>query len=426
MMLHRQGIDVVVLEARDKAHVRARVRAGVIEQATVDTLTELGVAGRLHAQALRHNGFYLRFDRHTHHLDFHRLTGRNAFVYGQAEIVADLIDARTAAGLPLVFDAADVEIGPTDGPTTELTYTVDGRTHRLTADFVAGCDGFHGVSRTRLPSSVRTIERVYPFAWLGILARTTPVTEEGMYCAHPDGLSVHNMRGTHITRQYLQVPADTDLADWPDERIWAELRRRSGSDDHPDLQTGEIFDRSLAPLRSVVTERMQHGSLFLLGDAAHIVPPTGAKGLNLAVSDASVLSHALGVFYRDGDRTPVPALGRILDPGQTSLRRRHRCLRRRILLLRTAIQARDPRPPTGLRHRGLGHRRGSGSPISCPAHARRRCSRPPTETCAASATRGSTRSPVPTRRCRAVSTPCVPGASPGATYSSSPRAWPPG
>ncbi|MGX7696913.1 4-hydroxybenzoate 3-monooxygenase [Gordonia polyisoprenivorans] len=303
MMLHRQGIDAVVLEARDEAHVRARVRAGVIEQTTVDTLTELGVADRLHVQALRHNGFYLRYDRHTHHLDFHRLTGRNAFVYGQAEIVADLIDARTAAGLPLVFDAADVEIGPTDGPTTEVTYTVDGRTHRLTADFVAGCDGFHGVSRTRLPSSVRTIERVYPFAWLGILARTTPVTEEGMYCAHPDGLSVHSMRGTHITRQYLQVPADTDLADWPDERIWAELRRRSASDDHPELQTGEIFDRSLAPLRSVVTERMQHGSLFLLGDAAHIVPPTGAKGLNLAVSDASVLSHALGVFYRDGDRT---------------------------------------------------------------------------------------------------------------------------
>ncbi|MGW0039171.1 4-hydroxybenzoate 3-monooxygenase [Gordonia sp. NPDC003376] len=302
-MLALQGIDTVVIEARSEEYVRARVRAGVIENSTVDVLTELGVADRLHREALVHNGFYLRFDRTTHHLDFHRFDGRHAYVYGQAQIVADLVDARRAAGLPLVFGATDVAIDGIDTATPEVSYTADGRRERIVADIVAGCDGFHGISRTLLPGDVRTLERVYPFAWLGILAHTTPVTEEGMYCAHTDGLSVHSMRGEHITRQYLQVPADTDLAEWPDERIWAELEHRSASDDHPALETGEIFDRSLAPLRSVVTERMQTGSLFLLGDAAHIVPPTGAKGLNLAVSDACVLSHALGQFYRSGDRS---------------------------------------------------------------------------------------------------------------------------
>lgn len=301
-MLARQGIDAVILEARSEEYVRARVRAGVIENTTVDVLTELGLASRLHREALVHNGFFLRFDRTTHQLDFHRFADRHAYVYGQAQIVADLIDARHADGGPLIFNAENVTVGDTEAATTEVTYELDGVRHTLTADFVAGCDGFHGVTRTLLPSSVRTFERVYPFAWLGILAHTSPVTEEGMYCAHPDGLSVHSMRGPHITRQYLQVPADTDLADWPDERIWAELARRSASDDHPELETGEIFDRSLAPLRSVVTERMQHHNLYLLGDAAHIVPPTGAKGLNLAVSDACVLSHALGTFYASGDR----------------------------------------------------------------------------------------------------------------------------
>ena len=301
-MLAKQGIDAVVLEARPQEYVRARVRAGVIENTTVDILTELGVAARLHQEALVHNGFNLRFDRTTHRLDFHQFSGRHAYVYGQAEIVADLIDARIAAGLPLIFDAEVTGISEISSAATEITYVHNGQTTTLQADFVAGCDGFHGISRTLLPESVRTFERVYPFAWLGILARTTPVTEEGMYCAHPDGLSVHSMRGANITWQYLQVPADTEVADWPDERIWAELRHRSASDDHPELETGEIFDRSLAPLRSVVTERMQHGPMFLLGDAAHIVPPTGAKGLNLAVSDACVLSNALGRYYASGDR----------------------------------------------------------------------------------------------------------------------------
>ncbi|AZG45712.1 4-hydroxybenzoate 3-monooxygenase [Gordonia insulae] len=307
-MLHLQGIESVVLECRSEEYVRARVRAGVLEQTTVDLLTDIGVADRLHREALVHNGFYLRFDRATHHLDFHALSGRHAYVYGQAEVVADLIDARHATGRPLVFEAADVSIDGTDTDHPVVEYTgPDGARHRIDADVVAGCDGFHGVTRTMMPSSTRTLTRSYPFAWLGILARTRPVTEEGMYSVHPDGLSVHSMRGPNLSRQYLQVPADTRLEDWPDARIWAELRRRSACDDHPELETGEIIERSLAPLRSVVTDRMQSGSLYLLGDAAHIVPPTGAKGLNLAISDACALSRALGIRYRTGDDSALRA-----------------------------------------------------------------------------------------------------------------------
>lgn len=305
-MLHLQGIDTVIVERQSEAHVRARVRAGVIEQTTVDLLTDIGLADRLHRQALVHNGFYVRFDRTTHRLDFHRHFDRHAFVYGQTELVADLIDARRDTGRPLYFEADDVTVHDTDTDTPALEFRAEGRLHHVRADFIAGCDGFHGICRQILdPSTTTVLDRTYPFAWLGILAHTTPVTDEGMYCAHPDGLSVHSMRGPHLTRQYLQVPADTELAAWSDTRIWAELKRRSAADDHPELETGEIIERSLAPLRSVVTDPMQQGSLFLLGDAAHIVPPTGAKGLNLAISDACVLSHGLGTFYADGNRTEL-------------------------------------------------------------------------------------------------------------------------
>ena len=307
-MLAGQGIDAVVLERQTEDHVRSRVRAGVIENSTVDVLTELGVAERLHREALVHKGFYIRLDRTTHHLDFHRLSSRNAYVYGQAEIVADLIDGLREIGREPLFSAADdVSIHDFEGSAPSVEFTVDGVRHHVDADVIAACDGFHGVGRATMAPYVETLERTYPFAWLGILAHSTPVTEEGMYCAHPDGLSVHSMRGPHLSRQYLQVPADTRLSDWSDEAIWTELARRSASDDHPPLETGEIIDRSLAPLRSVVTQPMQLGSLFLLGDAAHIIPPTGAKGLNLAVSDACVLSHALGAFYATGKREELDA-----------------------------------------------------------------------------------------------------------------------
>ncbi|WP_440712334.1 4-hydroxybenzoate 3-monooxygenase [Gordonia sp. FQ] len=299
-MLARQGIDAVVLERHDESYVRSRVRAGVLEQTTVDLLDDLGLADRLHREALRHNGFYLRFDGQTHQLDFHADTGRNAWVYGQAEVVADLIDGLAARDAPVRFGAADVAVHDIDTDRPSVTYTgADGTRHLVEADFIAGCDGFHGACRAAVADRIRTAERAWPFAWLGILAHSTPVAEEGTYSVHPDGLAVHSMRGPRLSRQYLQVPAGTDPAAWSDAEIWAELRRRGAADDAPEIESGEIIERSLALLRSLVSEPMRVGSLFLLGDAAHIVPPTGAKGLNLAVSDACVLSHALGGFYAE-------------------------------------------------------------------------------------------------------------------------------
>jgi p-hydroxybenzoate 3-monooxygenase len=302
-MLHRQGIDAIVIEHRSRDYVQARVRAGVLEQVTVDLLKEIGVGDRLSREALVHNGFYLRFDGRTHHLDFHADSGRHAYVYGQAQVVSDLIDARLDAGLPLVFDAEDVTVTDIDSARPTVSFVSEGTHHTVEADFVAGCDGFHGVCRTLLPTAGTThFSRTYPVAWLGILAESKPVTPEGMYSVHPEGLALHSMRGVNISRQYLQVAPDTDLRDWPDERIWKELLHRSSGDDADELETGPIIERSVAPLRATMVTPMQYRSLFLLGDAAHTVPPTGAKGLNLAVSDACVLSHALGAYYRAGDR----------------------------------------------------------------------------------------------------------------------------
>ncbi|PBC42582.1 4-hydroxybenzoate 3-monooxygenase [Rhodococcus sp. ACPA4] len=299
-LLHRQGISSIVLERHDRTYIETRTRAGILEQPTVDLMHEIGVGDGITREGMVHNGFYVRFDRTTHHLDFTRLVGGHATVYPQQKLVADLVTDRVGGGEPLLFEASVRSIDTTTDGARLQVQTPEGPLE-ITADFVAGCDGFHGVSRAHLPAdSVREFERTYPVAWLGILAHTTPTTPEGMYCAHENGISVHSMRGPNITRQYLQVPADTDLGDWSDERIWDELTLRSASDDFPVLERGEIFDKSLAPLRSYVCETMQHGRLFLLGDAAHIVPPTGAKGLNLAVSDAVTLSYALGAFYLTG------------------------------------------------------------------------------------------------------------------------------
>ncbi|UYP19951.1 4-hydroxybenzoate 3-monooxygenase [Rhodococcus sp. Z13] len=309
-----QGIDSVVVEHRDRTYIETRTRAGILEQPTVTLMHELGAGTRLAAEGMDHDGFYLRFDRTTHHLDFHRLVGGHATVYPQQELVKDLVALRLEADGPILFEtkAVGIDTKPdgvvvhAEGPGGPLT---------IEADFVAACDGFHGIGRTHIPESERVeVTRTYPVAWLGILARTAPATPEGMYCAHEDGMSLHSMRGPHITRQYLQVPPDTDLEDWPDERIWDELTRRSESVDHPELERGEIFDKSLAPLRSYVCETMQNGRLFLLGDAAHIVPPAGAKGLNLAVSDACVLSYALGAYYRDGIREHLDSYSRTCLP----------------------------------------------------------------------------------------------------------------
>ncbi|WP_236008008.1 4-hydroxybenzoate 3-monooxygenase [Nakamurella leprariae] len=301
-LLHLQGIDSVILEQRSEAYVLGRVRAGLLESPTVEVLREAGVADRMAVEGVEHHGIHLRFDGRTHQLDFAGTTGRQAMNYGQAEVVKDLIRHRRATGRPLVFEAEAVT--PTGfesldghGPAV-VTWRDEHGEHRLTADFIAGCDGFHGVSRVAIPpGTITAAQRSYPFAWLGILARTRPTLPEVVYSAHQDGLSVHSMRGHELTRQYLQVPADTVLDDWPDERIWTELTRRHAADDVGPLATGEVIDRTLAPLRSVVFSPMQYGRMFLAGDAVHIVPPTGAKGLNLAVSDVSVLSHALGGYY---------------------------------------------------------------------------------------------------------------------------------
>ena len=313
-LLELQGVSSVVLERQSRAHVEARVRAGILEQPTVDLLREIGATWRLDREAEFHRGFYVRLDQRTNHLDFHALLGRNSCVYGQAELVKDLIADHLAADRRLLFEVSDVALAGFDVPQgldglqgsddlpgqPSVTFTHDGRRQTLHCVVIAGCDGAHGVCRPavreaagRAGQPITVLERHYPAAWLGILARSTPPTPEGMYCVHPDGMSLHSMRGPRLSRQYLQVPANSVLDDWPDERIWAELTRRSLSTDHPPLETGQILERTLVPLRATVLERFQHGRLALAGDAAHTVPPTGAKGLNLAVADVVVLARAI-------------------------------------------------------------------------------------------------------------------------------------
>ncbi len=301
-LLHLQGVESVVLEARDRAYVESRVRAGVLEQPTVDLLTEVGLGDRLAREGLEHHGTSLLFRRRRHRIDFTDLTGGKAItVYGQQEVVKDLIAARTAAGLPLHFGVGDVRLEDLEGDRPRVRYRDAAGEQVLEADIVAGCDGFHGVSRPAVPPGVLTVhERQYPFAWLGILARTHPSSEELVYASSDRGFALHSMRTPEVTRQYLQVPVDADPADWPDDRIWAELQTRFADDDGFALETGEIFDKGVTPMRGFVAEPLRHGRLFLVGDAAHIVPPTGAKGMNLAIADARVLSRAIGAFAATG------------------------------------------------------------------------------------------------------------------------------
>jgi p-hydroxybenzoate 3-monooxygenase len=302
-LLHLQGIESVVLERQSRAYVEERVRAGVLEHPTVELLRETGLADRIDREGLVHHGTVLRFGHRSHRIDFTELTGKSITVYGQQEVVKDLIAARLGAGQPLLFDVSDVSLHELEQPRPRVRFHHDGAEHVLDCDFVAGADGFHGLSRPTIPPGVlRVHDRTYPFAWLGILAHTRPTGEELVYANHENGFALHSMRTPTITRQYLQVEPGTDLADWPDERIWRELDQRLADENGFTLETGEIFDRGVTPMRSFVAEPMQFGSLFLVGDAAHIVPPTGAKGMNLAIADARVLSHALGWFYRTGSR----------------------------------------------------------------------------------------------------------------------------
>ncbi|WP_020669600.1 4-hydroxybenzoate 3-monooxygenase [Amycolatopsis nigrescens] len=294
-LLHAEGIDAVVLEARDREYVEQRVRAGVCEHPTVELLRDLGLAGRLDAEGLPHHGFSLRFDGTDHRIALTELTGKSITVYGQQEIVKDLLAAHDAKGLPVEFEVSDVELHGLDTDRPRIGYRDrDGVARELDCDVVAGCDGFHGISRPSIPIDRRTIfDRSYPFAWLGVLARTPPSHEELIYTHHERGFALHSMRTPEITRLYLQVAGNERIEDWSDDRIWTELQLRLATDAEFELREGPMLDKGITPMRSFVTEPMRYGRLFLAGDAAHIVPPTGAKGMNLAVADVRVLSRAL-------------------------------------------------------------------------------------------------------------------------------------
>jgi p-hydroxybenzoate 3-monooxygenase len=298
LLLERGGIESVVLEARERDYVERRVRAGVLEHNTVDLLAALGVGERLAREALVHHAIDLRTPERTIHVPLTELTGRSVTVYGQQEVVKDLIAARLADGLPLLFEAPAVAIEGIDGERPRVRFEHAGTVDELECDFVAGCDGFHGICRAAAPAGVLTaLEHVYPFAWLGILAEAPPATETVTYAWHPRGFALHSMRSHSISRLYLQVAADERLDAWDDDRIWDELEQRLGA-----VNRGPLIDRGITPMRSFVCEPMQHGRLFLCGDAAHIVPPTGAKGLNLAVNDARLLATALEGFLHGGSR----------------------------------------------------------------------------------------------------------------------------
>ena len=298
-LLHLQGIESVVLERKDQDYVERRVRAGVLETGTAETLRESGVGARMDAEGLLHGGTELRFRGRSHRIDFADLTGRSVLVYGQQEVVKDLIAARTAAGGELRFEASDVAVHDVDSDAPFITYVHEGNARRLDCDFVVGADGFHGICRGNIPDLVIN-ERTYPFSWLGILAEAPPSSEELIYCRHQRGFALHSMRSKTVTRLYLQVPADEALSAWSADRIWTELATRLATEDGSfTLTDGPLLDCSLTPLRSFVGTPMQHGRLYLAGDAAHIVPPTGAKGMNLAVADVRLLSYAFGGYYTD-------------------------------------------------------------------------------------------------------------------------------
>ena len=305
-LLELHGISSVVLEVRSREYVEARVRAGVLEHNTVELLHETGLGERLGREGLRHEGVELRFDGERHRIDFAELTGGRAItVYGQQEVVKDLIAAREAAGGVPLFEVSDVTVHDLDTERPSIRFVdADGAAQTLECDVVAGCDGFHGACRDAVPDGVLTVlERVYPFAWLGILAKAAPSSEELIYSHHPRGFALHSMRSPEVTRNYLQCAPDEDIDEWPDDRIWAELQQRFELDGGFSLHEGEIFDKGVTPMRSFVVEPMQHEKLFLAGDAAHIVPPTGAKGLNVAVADVEILAAALSDLYERGDES---------------------------------------------------------------------------------------------------------------------------
>ena len=299
-LLHLHGIESVILEAKSRAYVENRIRAGVLEYPVEQLLNESGVGARMRREGLVHEGVILRSEGRDHRIDFRALTGKHVMVYSQHKLVQDLIAARLADGGRIVFEAEDVSVHDLLGSRPSIHYRHDGRSEELRCNIVAGCDGFHGVCRDTIPAGLLTsYERDYPFGWLGILADAAPASKELIYASHDRGFALMSMRSPSVTRLYLQCAPDEDIAQWSDDRIWSELNRRLGRDGFR-LNTGPITQRGITPMRSFVVTPMQYGRLFLLGDAAHIVPPTGAKGLNLAVADVAVLTPALVDYFRTG------------------------------------------------------------------------------------------------------------------------------
>ncbi|AIG77166.1 p-hydroxybenzoate hydroxylase [Amycolatopsis japonica] len=321
-LLDLAGVESVLVETRSREYVEARIRAGILEQSTVDLLRETGLGDRLDREGDEHRGIYLQWPEERHHLDFVDLVGRSVTVYGQTEVTKDLGKAREAAGQQIHYEVTGTAVHDIETDRPYVTFTdADGVQQRLDADVVVGCDGSFGPCRTAIPDAAKqTWERTYPYSWLGVLADVAPSTDELIYAWHPDGFAMHSMRSATVSRLYLQVPNGTDIGDWSDERIWEALATRLGhGQDGWTLTPGPITDKSVLPMRSFVQQPMRHGRLFLAGDAAHIVPPTGAKGLNLAVADVALLAPALAALVRDKDFTLADAYS------DTALRRVWRC-----------------------------------------------------------------------------------------------------
>ena len=308
-LLYLHGVESVIVENRSRDYVEHRVRAGVLEQGSVDVLNEAGVGERMRREGLLHHGIELRFGGSGHRIDFPALTGgRSITVYGQQEVVKDLIAARLAADGQILFEVSDVAVGQIESSSPRITFRDSGDEVELSCDAIAGCDGFHGICRQAIPVEIlRVFERAYPFAWLGILAEAPPTHDELIYAYHERGFALYSMRSPQITRLYLQVAPDEDIAKWPDEHIWRELHARLETADGWKLREGSVLEKGITGMRSFVVEPMQHGRLFLAGDAAHIVPPTGAKGMNLAVADVRVLARALTAFFKEQRRNLLDA-----------------------------------------------------------------------------------------------------------------------
>jgi p-hydroxybenzoate 3-monooxygenase len=314
--LRRAGLDAVIVERQTPGHVLGRIRAGVLEQVTVDLMNEIGISGRLKQEGLAHHGFYLADGRRLIHIDVRDLTGQSVMVYGQTEITRDLMDAAPARGLEVIYEAGNVALHDIASDKPSVTFVKDGVSTRLEARFIAGCDGFHGPSRQAIPKTATVAyERVYPFGWLGILADVPPCSDELIYANHERGFALASMRSQTRSRYYIQVPTEQSIDQWPDERLWDELAARLGPEAAERMTRGPAIEKSIAPLRSFVFGAMRHHSLFLAGDAAHIVPPTGAKGLNLASSDVAYLARALIQWFVEGKSDGIDTYS------QTALRR---------------------------------------------------------------------------------------------------------